>query len=309
MNKQKPPNAIEWCRLRKPDGTFTAGYTWNVIGGCKHDCRWQMPDGTIAECYAKTVAERVAQAAYPQGFEHHYFHPNRLKEPLRVKEPAGIFLDSMADLMGHWVPEAQIRQVLEVCREASWHTFFLLTKNAPRLLQFEFPDNVWVGASSPPDWMFGKRLNRHKQVEMLRRTLDVLSRVKAKVRWISAEPLSWDCSGVFREYPSAVNWVVIGAASRGREEYPPAEADVLALLDVLDAQQVAVFYKGNMRSLDPAREDWRADFPDSMFQPRVRGDQVDYDMPWAAYIPPIRSSDKKTRQNVASEPVVQLELL
>lgn len=291
MNEQKPPNAIEWCRVRKPDGTYTKGYTWNVAGGCKHGCQWQMPDGAIAECYAKIVAERVAQRAYPHGFEHHYFHPARLQEPLRVKEPAGIFLDSMADLMGHWVPEGQVRQVLQVCREAHWHTFFLLTKNAPRLLQFDFPDNVWVGVSSPPDWMFGKRLSRQQQEKMLHRTLDVLSRVKAKVRWISAEPLSWDCSHIFREYPGAVNWVVIGAASNGRVEYPPAAADVISLLEVLDEQAVPVFYKGNMRTLDVALNDWRHEFPDALFVPRSPAPLIDYDMPWQPY---------STRHNVAA---------
>ena len=40
-------------------------YTSNIIAGCKHDCRWEMPDGKIAICYAETTATNVAQAAYP----------------------------------------------------------------------------------------------------------------------------------------------------------------------------------------------------------------------------------------------------
>lgn len=267
MNEQKAPNGIEWTRIRKPDGSCTRGFTWNVLGGCLHGCQWEMPDGNIAECYAKTVAERVAQRAYDKGFEHHYFHPSRLEEPLKTKEPAGIFLDSMSDLMGHWVPDDQIKQVLQVCREAHWHTFFMLTKNAPRLLQFEFPDNVWVGVSSPPDWMFGKRLSRQQQEKMLQRTLKVLSEVKAKVRWISAEPLSWDCSEIFAAHPGAIQWVVIGAASNGPVEFPPDPNTVEALLKVLDEQHVPVFYKGNMRTLQMARDDWREEFPDGLYQP------------------------------------------
>ncbi len=269
MNEQKAPNGIEWTRIRKPDGTRTRGFTWNVLGGCQHACQWEMPDGKIAECYAKTVAERVAQRAYPDGFEAHYFHPARLKEPLKLKEPAGIFLDSMSDLMGHWVPDEEIHQVLEVCREAPWHTFFLLTKNAPRLLNFEFPDNVWVGVSSPPDWMFGKRLNRQQQTRMLHRSLKVLNEVKAKIRWISAEPLSWDCADIFAEHPNAVQWVVIGAASNGPTEYPPDPATVASLLTVLDEQSIPVFYKGNMRTLQMAMDDWREEFPDTLNQPHT----------------------------------------
>lgn len=125
-------------------------YTWNANAGCHHRCRWTMPDGSVAVCYAEEIANKFTRA-YPQGFENHYWHPRRLEEPLKLAEPAKIFLDSMSDLMGHWVPEDQIHAVIKITRQAYWHTFQLLTKNSPRLLQFDFPDNVWVGASSPPD--------------------------------------------------------------------------------------------------------------------------------------------------------------
>lgn len=140
MNKQGP-NGIEWTQ-----------FSWNPVSGCHHACTWTMPDGRVAECYAKTVAERVAMTAYPEGFAHHYWHPERLEEPLKVKKPARIFLDSMSDLMGAWVPDEQIEDVLDICRRASWHQFQLLTKNAPRLLKFNgrIPSNVWVGVSAPP---------------------------------------------------------------------------------------------------------------------------------------------------------------
>jgi protein gp37 len=286
MNEQKPPNSIEWTRILKPDGTYTKGFTWNVLAGCMHGCKWVMPDGKEAQCYAKTVAERVAQAAYPMGFEHHYFHPERLTEPFKVKEPAGIFLDSMADLMGHWVTDEQINQVLDACRKAHWHTFFLLTKNAPRLSKFEFPANVWVGASSPPDYMFGNRLTRDQQEKMMHRTLKVLQEVKAKVRWISFEPLSWDCSEIVNQYPGALTWAVIGAASNGPTEYPPAVDDLVNMLKVLDAQKVPIFYKGNMRTLPMTGSDWRHNFPEWQVpddhKPKFRGytDYIAPDYQW-----------------------------
>src|SRR3990167_2707371 len=99
MNEQKvdSKSSIEWTRIVNPDGTTRRGYTWNVVGGCQHDCKW-LVDGQIAECYAKTIAERVATASFPNGFEHHYFHTERLQEPLKLKGPAGIFIDSMSDL-------------------------------------------------------------------------------------------------------------------------------------------------------------------------------------------------------------------
>ncbi len=96
MNKQKPPKGIEWTRIRQ-NGYARSGYTWNPTGGCKHGCTWQTPDGSITECYAKTIAERFTRA-YPQGFEEHYWRPHSLRAPLKVKEPAGVFVGSMADL-------------------------------------------------------------------------------------------------------------------------------------------------------------------------------------------------------------------
>ena len=243
MNQQEKRKAgklvgrgVQWCT-----------HTWNYVGGCYHACRWQMPDGEIAECYAKDVAEGIAQAFYPNGFEHHYFHPERLDEPLKLKEHARIFLDSMADLMGHWVPDDQILAVLDVCRRAHWHDFQLLTKNAPRLLKFReaFPLNLWVGASTPPDFMFGKRLERHQQIRMLDRTLAILAQIDVPVRWMSVEPLSWDVAPIFAAN-KPLQWAVIGAASNGPVKYQPDPRHVQNLLDVFAAQRVPVFFKGNL---------------------------------------------------------------
>ena len=59
MNRQKLPKGIEWTRIRDADVySERPGYTWNPTGGCHHGCTWQMPDGSITECYAKTIAER-----------------------------------------------------------------------------------------------------------------------------------------------------------------------------------------------------------------------------------------------------------
>lgn len=257
MNKQKANAGIEWTR---PYGR--PGYTWNPIGGCEHDCQWEMPDGTVATCYAKTVAERVAQAAYPEGFVHHYWHPERLEEPLRVATPAGIFADSMSDLMGAWVPAEQIEAVLDVCRRASHHIFFLLTKNPRRLKEFSpFPPNVWVGVSSPPDWLRGYKLTEAQRRTMLSYSLKTLTEVEASVKWMSFEPLSSDLAPIVAQYPDALNWAVIGAASNGRNQFPPDADHLRRLLIVMDAWQVPVFYKGNLRSLPSAAAAWREEFP------------------------------------------------
>ncbi len=256
MNKQEKyrkdgslkGRGIQWC-----------DYSHNFTGGCQHDCKWTMPDGKIASCYAKDVAERVAGRAYPDGFEAHYWRPHQLQDPLKIKTPSRIFGDSMSDLFGHWVPDSQIKAVLELCRKADWHTFQFLTKNAPRLLQFEYPQNVWVGSSSPPDFMWGNTLTQNQQEKMLHKALDTLGQVSASVRWMSVEPLSWDVAPIFAQH-APLQWVVIGAATNGPKVFQPEPDHVSNLLKVLDAQKVPVFFKGNIWG-NPAIKEWREYFP------------------------------------------------
>lgn len=252
MNKQRKPGGgrgIEWT-----------DYTWNSIGGCQHACRWSMPDGSTAICYAEEVAKKFKQA-YPLGFEQHYWRPEKLDDPLKVKQPSRIFLDSMADLFGRWVPAEQIEQVLATVRSAAWHTFQGLTKNAPRLLKFDLPANLWAGVSSPPDFFMGQPLSRSQQEKMLHRALGVLSqRSSTNVTWMSFEPLSWDVSDIVLAYPNALRWAVIGAASNGPKVYQVDPGIVQALLDVLDSQGVPVFFKGNLAG-NAASRPWRESFP------------------------------------------------
>ncbi len=246
--------------------------TRNATGGCLHDCRWKMPDGAVAVCYAKTVAERVAQAAYPHGFEHHYFRPEALKALAAGDRPRLIFVDSMSDLFAANVPREHVLAVLAAMRKAPQHAYQSLTKAAPQLLKYaeHLPPNLWVGVSSPPDWFLGKELSRAQQEAMLRRSLDVLAEVKemaGNLVWLSAEPVSWDLTAVIdRAHP--LDWVVVGAASDGRRCFQPDPGHVRRLLEVLDGANTPAFFKGNLRPLFAANDlgsaalnRWREDFP------------------------------------------------
>lgn len=263
MNKQfkivdgkRVATGIEWT-----------DYTWNPIAGCLRGCRWTMPDGKVAVCYAEAVAGGLAQKAYPNGFEHHYCHSERLSEPAGLKAPAKIFAVSMGDLFGHWVPELHVKGVLCAAQKNAHHTFQLLTKSPARARvgKFTLPTNVWLGASSPPDYMHSKALNDEKKRMLLGGFLQNLRDIKIAqphvTTWMSFEPLSWDVASVVAEYPGAIQWAVIGAASAGRTYYPPEEAHLRALQDALDDQGVPTFYKGNLRSLAWAEAHWREDYP------------------------------------------------
>ena len=250
MNKQQKnghSRGIEWT-----------DWTWNPTAGCKHGCTWQMPDGSIAECYAKKIAEGLARAAYPEGFEHHYWRGHVLHNPLYEKKPAKIFVGSMADLFGHWVPKEQIEQVLEVMREAHWHTFQTLSKYPIRLPEFNpYPPNVWVGVSLPA----GHLMPAKGAVRALNAYLSQMTRIQASVRFMSIEPLWFDAAEVFEDWAQAhgtlpFEWVIIGAASNGPKTYQPNPDWVQRLLDVLDRYSIPVFFKGNLEW-----SPWREEFP------------------------------------------------
>jgi protein gp37 len=258
--------------------TGSRGIQWTdrtigAFGGCLHDCKWEMPDGTVAGCYAKSLAESgVARAAYPHGFEHHYFRPDAIKQLSVKRNPELIFVDSMSDMFAHNVPADQLKLVFEAMAKAPWHAFQSLTKAAPQILKYtgDLPANLWVGVSSPPDWMLGEKLSEQSQKKMLARSMSVLREVREKagnIVWMSAEPVSWDLTTVLDE-SHPLDWIVIGAASNGPQYFQPDAAHVRSLLELMDATKTPVFFKGNIEDTfkvndfgTPELNRWREDFP------------------------------------------------
>lgn len=268
MSEQYNPRTggrgIEWC-----------DETRNATGGCLHDCKWKMPDGTVAICYAKELAESgVAKKAYAHGFEHHYWRPSMLKQLAAGADPRLIFCDSMSDMFAANVPAEHVMSILAAMRHAPHHAYQSLTKATPQLLKYtaSMPANLWVGVSSPPDWFMGTHLNHRQQVAMLGRSLEVLAEVKHRTGnlvWMSAEPVSWDMTSLIgNDHP--LDWIVIGAASHGQKYFQPDPDHIRRLLKVMDASGTPVFYKGNIRPMFKAHDlgtaelnRWREDFPTS----------------------------------------------
>jgi protein gp37 len=56
--------------------------------------------------------------------------------PLRWKKPRMIFVESMSDLFGDWVPDEQIDKIFAVMSLAGKHTFQVLTKRADRMERY-----------------------------------------------------------------------------------------------------------------------------------------------------------------------------
>jgi hypothetical protein len=139
LNKSK----IEWCDL-----------TWNPVTGCNHGCEY---------CYAKKIANRFGSHdvtnlgnemtiqlntkpsnPYPYKFIP-TFHKYRLEEPAQKTKGRKIFVCSMADLFGNWVPDEWTSEVLKSCEAAPQHKYLFLTKN-PKRYSTAIPDSILEAA-------------------------------------------------------------------------------------------------------------------------------------------------------------------
>lgn len=111
-------SSIEWT-----------GETWNPVRGCikvSPGCK---------HCYAETFAERwrgIPGHAYEQGFDP-LLVPHKLSEPLSWRKPTTVFVNSMSDLFGEFVPSEYIAAVHGVMAATPQHTYQILTKRAERL--------------------------------------------------------------------------------------------------------------------------------------------------------------------------------
>lgn len=99
--------------------------TWNPVGGCKHHC---YGDG----CWAARQAPRIPR--YKDGFDRPKLFENELKK--RFGGDVVVFVTSMGDLFGWWVPDEWILKVIEAMKRSPDAMFFLETKNPTRYSGF-----------------------------------------------------------------------------------------------------------------------------------------------------------------------------
>lgn len=185
-------NAQDGSEERSTQSIEWAQWSWNPVTGCKHDCPY---------CYARDIAARF----YPMKFAPAFWY-KRLTAPANTPLPSkaatdisfrNVFTCSMADLFGRWVPAEWIDAVLAQVRANPQWNFLFLTKFPKRLVEFDFPDNAWVGTTVDCQ-------ARVKAAEA------AFAKVRASVKWLSVEPmiepLQFSRLDLFQ-------WVVIGGAS------------------------------------------------------------------------------------------------
>jgi protein gp37 len=152
-----------------------------------------------------------------------------LDEPYRWKKPRVVFVNSMSDLFQDALELPFVQRVFEVMNNCPQHTFQILTKRpeiaaeyAPHL---KWTDNIWMGTSVENNLVRGR--------------IGALQKIKAKVRFLSVEPLI----GPIPNIPlRGIHWVIVGGES-GPGARPMEAHWVRQIRDKCRAHDVAFFFK------------------------------------------------------------------
>ena len=246
---------IEWC-----------SHTWNPVTGCKHGCEYcyarrmvsrfgphpcerpiiepleVLPKGT--GCYyveqptklCDETGEPARSTAYPKGFAPTY-HAYTMDYPEKRKTPARIFVSSMGDLFGEWVPDIWIEDVFAACKRAPQHTYLFLTKNPQRYCDLasdgKLPTepNFWYGSTitGPEDSFWWSDYHN---------------------TFVSMEPLLQPFEGVGAQAVKKVGWCIIGAMTGpGSKAHQPKREWVESIVTDAKTAGVPVFMKDNLKGV------------------------------------------------------------
>lgn len=272
-----------------------ADASWNPVTGCLHGCEY---------CYARRIAERFGSKQKPESIERSVlnvpmrctdlysymrmagisrgktqpypfdfsptFHRYKLNEPQKWKKPRNIFVCSMADLFGDWVPDEWIAEVFMACEAAPQHRYLFLTKNPGRYCDLEragiMPkgDKFWFGATfDHSNWNNEKIKGRPVTFSLNGNPLHdagdyYYPRYPEKNRFVSFEPLLYDIGANIGN--TGGKWHIIGAETGNRKGKVQCQREwVEHIVQYSDANGIPVFMKESLRGL--MGEDFRQEFP------------------------------------------------
>lgn len=224
-------SSIEWTDI-----------TWNPASGCT-----KISPG-CDHCYAERFAERwrgVPNNPYEFGFDLR-LHPHRLEQPLRLKKPSFIFVNSMSDLFHKDIPFEFIDSVFDVMERADHHVYQVLTKRSSILRRYvqaryasrQAPRHIWLGVS----------LENADQLSRVRH----LQESPIAMRFLSIEPL---LAAIDRIDLAGIAWVIVGGES-GPGHRPIRPEWVRSIRDQCVAAGVPFFFKqwGGFRPKANGRE-------------------------------------------------------
>lgn len=229
----------------------------------------------------KTQKTEISVAPYPFGFAP-TFRYDKLEEPQHWKTPKNIFVCSMADLFGDWVPAEWIWHVFSAARRAPQHRYLFLTKNPKRYIKLlssdllPDDDNFWYGATWETDrWHNHGRVIvpdidgydqqtedlLHPETQYTWNTVpggNVFPDLEGRHRFISFEPLLCDIMKL--NYQSNIEWYIIGAETGKRPgKIIPERQWVDHITQNADRNKAKVFMKESLAIL--MADDFRQEFP------------------------------------------------
>lgn len=228
-------SSIEWCDA-----------SWNPIRGIGTN-RWmcQRISAGCDNCYASTMNHRWGGSEYLPLADLNApavrLDEKALKLPLSWRQPRRVFVCSMTDLFGEWVPVLWIERIFRVMASAPQHQFQVLTKR-PSRMAIVVPmvyDRIWGYVPHAPlanVWL-GVSIESNRYVWRA----NPLRATPAAIRFISAEPLlgplpDLDLSGI--------NWLITGGES-GAHHRPMNLDWARSLRDRCEHTATAYFHKQN----------------------------------------------------------------
>ena len=195
------------------------------------------------------------------------FHRYRLGEPQSWKKPRNIFVCSMADLFGEWVPGEWIREIVEACDAAPQHCYLFLTKNPSRYKELDslvhWPTFEETNIEkSRPYIMLGASATNEAQMK---------AAYDSDADWVSIEPIherlltEWFVSSIGSDDGQCIEfrrweWVVIGAETGNlKDKIIPKKEWIQEIADICLQEGTPVFMKESLRDL--MGSDFKQEFP------------------------------------------------
>jgi protein gp37 len=186
---------------------------------------------------------------YPYGFDP-TFHRYKLERPQKVKEPQNIFVCSMADLFGSWVPDEWIKTVLDHCYLAPQHTYLFLTKNPKRYYNvIEYLETDVKNYTTPPGIFLGATATNNNQLN---------EAYESPATWVSIEPLHEEIyEDTFVAFLPPDNsevarwlWLVVGAETGNRKgNIIPKRGWIEGIVECCRFWKTPVFMKNSLADI------------------------------------------------------------
>ena len=243
----------EYCYARKIATRFDGGY---VSGGesrgnyclsdkaAQHIAHPEIHDGHILMTQHKPIFENIGildrenkkYSAYPFGFCP-TIHRQRLDEPAHKTKGGTIFVGSMADLFGDWVPDEWIREVFKACEAAPQHRYLFLTKNPKRY------EELWSKGVLPKNHWYGHTIT-NESVSAYASTWNPTG----YNNFLSIEPLLGNAAK--GNWLHLYKWVIIGAETGNRKsKVIPKREWIEDIVGACRSAGVPVFMKDSLRGI------------------------------------------------------------